>query len=75
MARDDSLSPESFIRLPEVLRHTAISRGTVYRLAAEGAFPRPYKLGKRSSGWKWGEICEWLESRKVSGGATKNPDP
>jgi len=69
MAHDDSLSPESFIRLREVCRHTAMSRTTVYRLAAEGAFPRPYKLGERFSGWKWGEVSEWLHSRKVSGDA------
>ena len=63
MATYGSLSPESFVRLPDVIRHTGLSRSSIYRRVADGAFPAPYSLGPRTSGWRWGELQEWLESR------------
>ena len=68
MANKEPLTPESFVRLPDVIRHTGISRSTIYRRVADGVFPAPYSLGPRTSGWRWGELREWLESR-----ATKSP--
>lgn len=64
MATENSLQPESFVRLPEVLRHTGLTRSTVYRLAASGDFPKQFKLGERASAWRWGEVVEWIESRE-----------
>ena len=64
MAHEIPLSPESFLRLPEVMRKTGMSRSTIYRLAAEGNFPKQFRLGPRTSGWRWGEVRSWLESRK-----------
>lgn len=62
----------SFVRLPEVIRLTGLGRSTVYRLAQLGEFPRPYKLGPRTSGWKWGELVQWLDSREASSGANND---
>ena len=37
--------------------------GEDYALAAKDEFPKPIKLGKRSSGWIEEEIDEWIEER------------
>ena len=64
MSKQESHSPDDFLRRPEVERKTGLSRSSLYRLIAEGEFPAPYRLGPRTSGWKWGEIQAWLESRR-----------
>ena len=74
MANNNSLSPESFVRLPDVIRHTGMSRSTIYRQVADGAFPAPYSLGPRTSGWRWRELLEWLESRKAKTAACDRGD-
>ena len=43
------------------------SDSTLFHLIRNGSFPRPYKLGKRLSGFKSTELDEWLLSRKASG--------
>jgi len=35
-------------------------------MMADGAFPRPVKLGKRAVGWRASDITAWLESREES---------
>jgi len=63
MSDHEPLAPESFVRLPDVIRHTGMSRSTIYRRISDGAFPAPYSLGPRASGWRWGELVEWLKTR------------
>ena len=58
------LTPESIIRLPDVMMHTGLGRSSIYRMAATGDFPKPLKLGRHASGWRWGEIVDWLLSRE-----------
>lgn len=48
------------LRLPEVVRRTGLGRDTVYRLARNGAFPKPLKLSERASGWIESEIDQWV---------------
>ena len=47
-------------RISEVVGRTGLSRATIYRLAAIDAFPKPCKLGARSTGWSSLEIDEWM---------------
>ncbi len=54
---------EQIIKLPEVKKITKLSSSSVYRLGALGSFPRPIKLGTRSSGWVFAEVQEWLNER------------
>lgn len=56
-------SVDQILRLPEVLRIVGLSRSTVYRLAANGDFPQPIRLGRRSTGWRLSELTEWLATR------------
>ncbi len=52
-----------FLRLPEVLARTGLSRSTVYVRLDEGRFPRPVSLGGRAVGWIESEVDEWIRER------------
>jgi len=54
---------ERILRRREVEARTGLSRSTLYAQMAEGAFPKPVRLGKRAVGWPEHTIAEWLESR------------
>ena len=54
---------ERILRRPEVETRTGLSRSTLYAQMAEGAFPKPVRLGKRAVGWTESTISEWLDSR------------
>ena len=60
---------ERILRRREVEARTGLSRSTLYAQMAEGAFPRPVRLGKRAVGWTESTISEWLESRVSSDAA------
>ena len=52
---------------PQILRrkqletHIGLSRSSIYKMMADGRFPRPIKLGRRSVGWRTAEIERWLD--------------
>ena len=52
-----------FMRLPDVLQATCLSRSTVYRMVAEHSFPAPVKLSKRAVGWRHGDVQRWSDAR------------
>ncbi len=58
--------PERLLRLKEVMARTALSRSSIYALAARGDFPPPLKLTPRASGWLESAIDAWIASRKPS---------
>lgn len=64
----DSMTQDRFVRLPEVMQLTGISKTTVYYYIRCGAFPKQYHLTARISAWKLSEITAWAESR-TNGGA------
>ena len=55
-----------YLRLPQVLGLTGISKPTVYRLMKSGGFPKNYKLAERIVAWKDDEVQAWMSSRKVA---------
>jgi prophage regulatory protein len=57
-----------FIRLPEVLHLTGLSRSTIYRMEGRGEFPKRRQLGASCVGWDFAEVLGWIDSR--SGAAT-----
>ena len=57
---------DRLLRRPDVENVTGLSRSTLYAMMAEGAFPKPVKLGKRAVGWRASDIAAWLESRSES---------
>jgi prophage regulatory protein len=50
-----------FIRLPEVLKLTQMSRATIWRWARDGQFPKPTHLGPASIAWRESEYEAWAE--------------
>lgn len=57
-----------FLRMPEVLDRVGISRPTLYRMISAGKFPKPVRIGERSSGWINREIDAWVEGRVTDRG-------
>ena len=54
---------EALVRLRDVKQFTGLSTSTIYKMMAEGEFPQPLRLGKKSVAWRWGEITDWAASR------------
>ena len=52
-----------FLRLPEVLERTGLSRSTIYVRLEQGRFPTPVSLGARAVGWIESEVDEWMRQR------------
>jgi prophage regulatory protein len=50
-------------RLPRVLEIVGGSRSWVYLEIANGRFPKPIKIGTRSSAWIEEEIFNWIEQK------------
>jgi prophage regulatory protein len=57
-----------FIRLPEVIKVTGLSRSMLYLLMKRGDFPPPIKLGLRASAWIASDVSAWQRS-KINGGS------
>lgn len=52
-----------FLRLPEVMSRTALSRTGIYRRMAAGTFPRQVMLGEKSVAWIEAEVDAWMLQR------------
>ena len=48
------------LRLKDVLETTGLARATVYKLMADGVFPKSISLGERCVGWLESEVQEWI---------------
>ena len=51
---------EKIIRLKTVLARTGLSRSTIYRMIAEGVFPRQVRIGIQATGWYESEVEQWI---------------
>lgn len=65
------VKPVRFIRLPEVLQITGMSRSQAYRLEAAGQFPKHVKLGAAMSAWIEAEVRQWCADRIATREAKK----
>lgn len=61
--REMFVMPQSLIRMPETMRRTGYGRAWIYRLIAQGRFPKPVKIGSRSIAFVESEIDEWINQR------------
>lgn len=57
-----SIDKQRILRLPEVLQMTGLSRSQIYRMVADGRFPRPIRLSEQAVGWREEDIQAWMES-------------
>ena len=53
-----------FLRISDLKEKVRLSRSQIYKLIADGDFPKQGKLGERISVWSESEIEEWMR-RKV----------
>ena len=61
----------NLLRLQQVMDRTGLGRSSIYAMARKGEFPKPIKIGLRSSAWLENEIRDWvrdkiLESRGIA---------
>ncbi|MBH2812368.1 AlpA family transcriptional regulator [Serratia liquefaciens] len=54
---------ERFIRLPEVLYTTGLSRSTVYEMVSRKQFPAQISLGGKNVAWLASEVEQWMDER------------
>jgi prophage regulatory protein len=52
-----------FLRLPQVLDRTGLSRTTLYLRISEGEFPKQVSLGARSVAWVEAAVENWISGR------------
>ena len=64
-----------FLRLPDVIAQSGLSRSSIYKLMAEGLFPRNKKLGDRISVWLSSDIDNWKQSQIDEWEELEHPKP
>lgn len=63
MKIEKNLLPETgFVRIPTILRILPYGKSTWWQGVKDGRFPKPVKLGKRTTAWKVEDIKTLIES-------------
>ena len=57
------LVPNALLRTKDVCAVTGMARPTLYEAMAKGLWPRPIKLGEKSSAWPASEVNAMLAAR------------
>ncbi len=57
------VAASDYLTLSEVSALTKLSKSTIYRLAGNGTFPKPFKWGGRGVRWDAGEVETWMRNR------------
>lgn len=55
---------QQYYRMRDLTAMMALSRDTVLRMVAQGAFPKPVRLAKRAVGWPVAEVQNWMQQRR-----------
>ena len=50
-----------FLKLPQVMSVTSMSRSSIYLAISTGKFPKQISLGARSVAWVESDILSWME--------------
>lgn len=56
-------SDNRFLRLPELVSRTGLSKSTIYKMIREGAFPDSIPIYGQSVAWLSSEVSEWADAR------------
>jgi prophage regulatory protein len=66
MKNQNSPLPETgFLRLPSILKIYPIGRSTWWQGVKDGKFPKPIKLGKRTTAWRVEDIKALIEKHST----------
>lgn len=57
------MTAQPFMRLPEVVQRTMLSKSEIYRRIADGTFPKQRKISTRKSVWVTSEIDTWVNKQ------------
>ena len=57
------LTSAQFIRLHQVKEITSLSKSSIYRLMADGDFPKQVALGARSVVWVKSQVEDWCAEK------------
>ena len=57
------VTPDRLLRRSSVEEITGLSKSTIYRLVAQGLFPRPIRIGSRAVAWPQSAIVQWIDER------------
>lgn len=69
MTNKKELLPETgFVRLPTILQIFPIGKSTWWQGVKDGRFPKPVKLGERTTAWRVEDINALVESYNKKGG-------
>ena len=52
-----------FLRMGDLRQKVGLSRSQIYKLIADGDFPKQNKLGERISVWEESKVEEWMVSK------------
>ena len=52
------------LRTKQVAQALGVGRSTLYKMVAEGSFPKPQKIGPRISFWRTSAVNAWLDQQK-----------
>ena len=58
---ESDISPKGFLRLPQVLTLVPVSKSTWWAGCKTGRFPKPLKIGPRTTVWRAEDIAALLE--------------
>ena len=53
------------IDLKRVREITSLGKSTIYRLIADGKFPRPVRVTERRVAWLEDDLLGWLDGRRA----------
>ena len=56
-------TPTRILRMKEVASRVNLCKAMIYRLQAQGDFPKSVKLSQRATGWYEHEVEAWLAAR------------
>lgn len=62
MFNQNSIPPTGLLRLPQVLALIPIGRSSWWRGCKEGRYPKPVKLGPRTTVWRAEDIAALVQS-------------
>jgi len=57
---------QKYMRRRAVEEITGLSRATIYRMMAEGSFPRPVKITGKAVAWPEKAIADWQATRPLA---------
>jgi predicted DNA-binding transcriptional regulator AlpA len=58
------------IRKAELLRLVPLSDNTILKMELAGSFPRRFKIGSKTVGWRRAAVFAWIDARQNSAGGS-----